>query len=78
MPNRTFIPVPFTSFNDRRASAEEVAVVETATGNSEVVDAGAFVALPEPVEGYRGRREELGGYCGAEAGGCIDWRTRGC
>jgi hypothetical protein len=40
------------AFGDGCAGAEVVAVVEAAACGSEVVDAGAAVALPEPLEGF--------------------------
>lgn len=38
------------AFDGCGAGTEEVAVVETASGYAELVDAVAFVALPEPVQ----------------------------
>ena len=44
-----------TPFGGGSAGAEEVSVVEAAARGAEAVDAGAEVALPEPVEGFWGR-----------------------
>jgi hypothetical protein len=43
------------ALGDGCAGAEVVAVVEAAACGPEVVDAGAAVALPEPLEGFLGR-----------------------
>lgn len=65
-----FVVVLFAAFDYCGARAEEVAIVEAAAGYAELVDAVAAVALPEPVEGFAGWGQEVGG-C-AEFGGAVD------
>ena len=76
------IPSFLSALDDRRAGAEEVAVIEAAAGDAQLVDVFAFVALPEPVERFRWRQNfgavfwfRAGGESGVllRSGGRCDW-----